>query len=58
MNDIQDIENLKAEVKALRTEVKDLKEFIRAMYSMISEEDEGYDAGDFLGGAEVGRYNT
>ncbi|MFA6805418.1 MAG: hypothetical protein WCQ23_01580 [Candidatus Methanomethylophilaceae archaeon] len=58
MNDPQDIESLKAEVKALRTEVKDLKAFIRAMYTMISEEDAEYEYGDYLGGAEVGRYNT
>ncbi|MCK9322407.1 MAG: hypothetical protein RBR05_00665 [Candidatus Methanomethylophilaceae archaeon] len=54
----KDVESLKAEVKALRTEVKDLKDFIKAMYSMISE-DEEYDApGEFVGGVEVGRFNT
>lgn len=58
MSDEKEIESLRAEVKALRSEVKDLKDFIKVIYSMISE-DEEYDApGEFLGGAELGRFNT
>jgi hypothetical protein len=47
---------LKAEVKELKKEIAGLKEFIRAMYSMMSEEEEedpfGIDSSGF------GRYNT
>jgi cell division protein FtsB len=46
---------LRAEVKELKKEVAGLKEFIRAMYSMMSEE-EDYD--DSLGSSGFGRYNT
>jgi hypothetical protein len=52
----QDLE-LKLEVDALRAEVKGLKEFVRILYSMMMEEEE-YDASDFQGGIEMGRFNT
>lgn len=52
----QDLE-LRLEVDALRAEVKELKEFVRTLYSMMVDEDE-YDASDFQGGIEIGRFNT
>jgi hypothetical protein len=58
MNRPQDIELLKTEVRALRSEVKDLKDFVRVLYSMIDDGEEEYLCGDFPGGVEVGRYNT
>lgn len=57
MNAPEDIESLRAEIKALKTEVNSLKEFVKAMYCMLNEEEE-YEAGDFTGGAEMGRFNT
>ncbi len=59
MNDTQDIAVLKAEIKALKCEVSDLKEFIRSMYHMLSEEGTSdYYFSDQQGGADFGRYNT
>jgi hypothetical protein len=50
---------LRAEVKALQKEVAGLREFIQAMYSMMSEEDEEYDEPPGLfGNSGYGRYNT
>ncbi|MFA5452278.1 MAG: hypothetical protein WC248_01730 [Candidatus Methanomethylophilaceae archaeon] len=49
---------LKLEVDALKAEVKGLKEFVKMLYSMLTEEEEEYDASDFQGGIEVGRFNT
>jgi len=46
---------LKAEVKALKDEIAGLREFIQAVYSMMSEEEE-YD--DLSGSSGFGRYNT
>lgn len=57
MNELEDIAALKKEVKALKTEVAGLKEFIRAMYSMISDEDD-YEEDDMFAGPGIGRYNT
>jgi len=37
--------------------MKELKEFVKALYGMIADEDEEY-AGSDEGGIEVGRYNT
>jgi len=48
---------LRAEIKALQKEVAGLKEFIQAMYSMMSEEDEECDEPPVLFGGS-GRYNT
>ena len=53
-----EIENLQMQIDALKNEVKGLKEFVRSLYTMITSEDEEYDASDYLGGAEVGRFNT
>mgnify|MGYP000964924659 CR=1 FL=1 len=47
----------RAEVKALKEEIDGLKEFIQAMYCMMSDEDEYEDQPGF-GGPGFGRYNT
>lgn len=49
---------MQMEIDALKAEVKGLKEFVKALYSMITDEDEEYDASDYPGGVEVGRFNT
>jgi len=46
---------MQLQIDALKAEVKTLKEFVRALYNMIVEDEE---EDDYLGGAEVGRYNT
>ena len=48
---------MQMQIEALKAEVKTLKEFVRALYNMIAEDDDDYD-GDYPGGAEVGRFNT
>lgn len=48
---------LKKEIDDLKAEVKSLKEFVRALYAMINDDDEEYSS-DYAGGAEVGRFNT
>ena len=48
---------LQQQIDALKAEIKTLKEFVRALYNMITE-DEDDDYEDYPGGAEVGRYNT
>jgi len=48
---------LKAEVKALKSEIAGLIEFLQAMYSMMSEEEE-YDEPPTFGNSGFGRYNT
>jgi cell division protein FtsB len=53
MNDGKDIESLKAEVVALRAEVKDLKEIIGGLYMMLVDEEE-YEEGP----VQAGRYVT
>ena len=47
---------LQQQIDALKAEVKTLKEFVRALYNMITEDEDDYD--DYTGGAEVGNYNT
>ena len=47
---------MQLQIDALKAEVKTLKEFVRALYKMITDDDDDYD--DYSGGAEVGRYNT
>jgi len=47
---------LRAEVKALKAEVAGLREFIQAMYSMMSDEEEEDDFPFSIPG--FGRYNT
>jgi hypothetical protein len=51
---------MQMEIDALKAEVKGLKDFVRVLYSMITDDDgeEEYDAADFEGGIEVGRFNT
>lgn len=49
---------MQKEIDDLKSEVQSLKEFVKALYAMINEDDEEYDASDYLGGAEVGRFNT
>lgn len=59
MKDSEEITLLKEEVKALKTEVAGLKEFIRAMYSMMNEDDEYDDTPyELYGSPGMGRYNT
>ena len=48
--------DLQLQIDALKEEVKTLKEFVRALYNMITEDDDDYE--DYPGGAEVGNYNT
>lgn len=57
MKPTDELTELKAEVKALKSEIAGLKEFIQAMYSMMSEE-EDYDDPPSFGGPGFGRYNT
>ncbi len=52
MNGEHDIESLKAEVVALRAEVKDLKEIIGGLYMMLVDEEE-YDDGPVQAGRDV-----
>lgn len=54
-----ELESLRLEVKTLRGEVKTLREFVSALYAMINEEEDDYEAdGSFRGGMEFGRLNT
>ena len=48
--------DMQMQIDALKAEVKTLKEFVRALYNMIADDDD-YDD-DYGGGAEVGRFNT
>ncbi|MCL2032332.1 MAG: hypothetical protein FWH45_02595 [Methanomassiliicoccaceae archaeon] len=60
MKQTDEMAALRAEVKALKVEIAGLKEFIQAMYSMISD-DEEYDDDPpmaFGGNSGFGRYNT
>lgn len=54
----EEIDGLRAEVQSLKTEIQSLKDFVKALYAMINDDDEEYDASDYLGGVEVGRFNT
>ncbi len=58
MSKPEDITELRAEVDALKTEVAGLKEFIRAMYSMVIDEEDYECQDDMYMGPAVGRYNT
>lgn len=49
---------MQKEIDDLKAEVQSLKEFVKGLYAMINDDDEEYDASDYLGGAEVGRFNT
>jgi len=57
MNNTDDITALKAEISALKTEIEGLKEFVKAMYSMMSDE-EDYESSELMGNVNMGRYNT
>ena len=46
--------DMQMQIDALKAEVKSLKEFIRALYNMIVEDDEP----EYAGGIEMGRFNT
>ena len=48
--------DMQMQIDALKAEVKTLKEFVRALYNMIADDDDYND--DYGGGAEVGRFNT
>jgi len=50
------VRELQQQIDALKAEVKTLKEFVRALYNMITEDDDDYE--DYPGSAEVGNYNT
>ena len=59
MNDPTENElRLQKEIDSLKSEVRTLKEFVRGLFNMINDDSEEYDAGDYPGGAEVGRFNT
>ena len=45
-------DDLQRQVDSLKKEVEGLKEFVRALYNMISDDEE------YVGGIEFGRYNT
>ena len=49
-------DDLQRQIDSLRQEVEGLKEFVRALYSMIIEDED--DDEDYVGGIEFGRYNT
>lgn len=51
-------EELQKEIDELRTEIKTLKDFVKALYAMINEEEEYEPSSDYKGGVEVGRFNT
>jgi len=51
-------EELQKEIDDLKQEVKGLKDFVKALYAMMNEEEEYQPSTDYKGGAEVGRFNT
>ena len=55
MND--EYREMQMQIDALKAEVRTLKDFVRALYNMISEDDDGYDD-TYPGGPEIGRFNT
>ncbi len=48
-------DDLQRQIDSLKKEIAGLKEFVRALYGMITEEEED---DEYTGGIEVGRYNT
>ncbi|MDY0293157.1 MAG: hypothetical protein RBQ77_01095 [Candidatus Methanomethylophilaceae archaeon] len=59
MNETKDIGDLQTEIKVLKSEVRELREFIKVLYSLVMEdEEEEYAPSGFSGGIEVGRFNT
>lgn len=53
-----DINEMQLQIDALKAEVKELKDFVRVLYAMVTQDDEEYDAVDYTGGVETGRFNT
>ena len=49
-------DDLQRQVDSLKKEVEVLKEFVRALYNMIIDEES--DDEEYVGGIEFGRYNT
>jgi hypothetical protein len=58
MNDPEELKSLKEEIRALRSEVDTLKDFVRAMYSMIGDDEDFDDGNEFVNNLSSGRYNT
>ncbi|MDR3283350.1 MAG: hypothetical protein LBS92_07095 [Candidatus Methanoplasma sp.] len=56
MKEPSEITSMKAEIKALRAEVDTLRDFVRALYSMM--DDEECDCEEYSGGFSPGRFNT
>jgi len=56
MTDSEEITALKEEIRMLRSEMESIKEFVKAMYGMISD-DGDYDTSEYAG-AGMGRFNT
>ena len=52
----RELKDLRMEVKNLKSE--ELREFIKALYAMLNEDEEYQSSDDFLGGIEYGRTNT
>lgn len=52
------VEELQGQINQLKSEVKALKDFVRALYAMINEDEDGDYQSDYVGGVEVGRFNT
>jgi len=57
MSRSNEITVLKAEIDALKTEMEGLKEFVRAIYNMIGDE-EDYESSEFAPNTNMGRFNT
>jgi Septum formation initiator len=57
MADSEEITALKEEIRMLRSEMESIKEFVKAMYGMIGD-DEDYDSSEYSGNAGMGRFNT
>ncbi|MCH3978193.1 MAG: hypothetical protein LKJ94_04360 [Candidatus Methanomethylophilus sp.] len=52
-----EIENLRLQVRDLKAEVRQLREFVKSLYALLNE-DEEYQPDDYEGGVEFGRVNT
>ncbi|MEE3401357.1 MAG: hypothetical protein VZQ28_05295 [Methanomethylophilus sp.] len=52
-----EIENLRLQVRDLKAEVRQLREFVKSLYALLNE-DEEYPPDDYEGGVEFGRVNT
>ena len=54
----RELKDLRMEVKNLKSEGKELREFIKAIYARLNEDEEYQSADDVRGGIEYGRINT